>query len=808
MDRFVCIHGHFYQPPRENAWLEAVEYQESAAPYHDWNERITAECYGPNAAARILNDEDQIIDIVNNYASMSFNFGPTLMSWMERHAPDVYRAVIAADHESEHRYGGHGCAIAQAYNHMIMPLANAKDRHTQVLWGLRDFQHRFGRAPEGMWLPETAVDDPSLEALAEAGIRFTILSPDQARGVRRIGTDAWQDVEGGRIDPTMPYRRRLPSGKSIDLFFYDGAIAHGVAFEGLLADGARFAERLMAGYRENGASAGLVHFATDGESYGHHHRWGEMALAFALRRIARDSLARITVYGEYLALRPPTHEVDIRENTAWSCAHGLERWRGDCGCNSGRSWNQRWRAPLRAALDDLRDAVARPWEERAGRHLNDPWSARDDYISVILDRSRASVEAFFARHARHVLSPDDRREVLSLMEMQRHAMLMYTSCGWFFDDISGIETVQILEYAGRVIQLARDVLHRDLEPRFCQILEGAKSNVPERGNGADIYRALVKPSIVGPLEAGAHFAISSVFRSTVASATRYHFAFDVEDYEVRQRGSAKLAVGRVHVTSGLTWDSDSVTFGVLHFGDQNLSAGVRRSADLGDFASMAEEVTADFEQADLAQVIRQLDKHFGGVRYSLNSLFRDEQREILAPMLAAAVEETESAARQVFERRAPLVALVHELGIPLPRSLKTAAETVLNSALRRELERDEPDLERMRGILASVGRAGVGLDEASLRQLAGQRAVRAAEKLARDPSSPRLLDSLSAVVRAIKLFPFNVDLWRVQNVYWSLLHGDVGVSLCGDGGLSEEHSARRRRFLALGSDLGIRVPHP
>jgi alpha-amylase/alpha-mannosidase (GH57 family) len=334
MERYVCIHGHFYQPPRENPWLEAIELQDSAYPYHDWNERITAECYGPNAVSRILDSQDRIVRIVNNYARISFNFGPTLLSWMERKAPEVYRAVLDADVESRARYGGHGSALAQGYNHIILPLASLRDKRTQVAWGVADFVHRFGRRPEGMWLPETAVDVESLELLAEHGIEFTVLAPRQARGVRKVGDTAWTDVSGSRVDPSMAYRIPLPSGRSIAAFFYDGPISQGVAFEGLLHRGEQLAHRLLGAFAPARKHAQLAHIATDGETYGHHHRRGEMALAYALHYIETNKLATLTNYGQFLEKFPPTYEATVFDNSSWSCVHGVERWRSDCGCST------------------------------------------------------------------------------------------------------------------------------------------------------------------------------------------------------------------------------------------------------------------------------------------------------------------------------------------------------------------------------------------------------------------------------------------------------------------------------------------
>ena len=499
MSRFICVHGHFYQPPRENPWLEEIEPQRSAAPYRDWNERITAECYVPNAAARVLGARDLIVDIVNNYASISFDAGPTLLSWMEKAAPDTYRAILAADRAARARFRGHGAAMAQCYNHLIMPLATGRDKRTQVLWGLGDFEHRFGRKPEGMWLPETAVDLESLDLMAGEGVLFTVLAPRQAARVRPLSGGEWNDVGGGRIDPRRPYLCRLPSGRTIALFFYDPGISHDIAFGGLLRDGEGFARRLVAasGPASPDGRPGLVHVATDGETYGHHHRFGEMALAYALRRIESDGLAEVTVYGDFLERFPPAEEVEIFENTSWSCVHGLERWRSDCACSSGAhdGWSQAWRAPLRGAMDWLGERAAGIFERKLGPLVADPWQARDDYIRVVLDSSSASVEAFLTRHAGRALAAPDAARALKLLEMERHAMLMFTSCGWFFDDISNVETVQIMQYAARAIQLAREVSGVKLERGFIRMLKAAKSNVRQHRNGAVLYETLVRPAI-------------------------------------------------------------------------------------------------------------------------------------------------------------------------------------------------------------------------------------------------------------------------------------------------------------------------
>src|SRR5712664_893288 len=404
--RYICVHGHFYQPPRENPSLEAIELQDSAYPYHDWNERISAECYAPNATSRILDTEQRITQMVNNYAHISFNFGPTLLSWIEPNVPKTYQALLEADKSSQEKFSGHGSALAQAYNHMILPLANTRDKVTQVKWGIADFKLRFGRAPEGMWLPETAVNTETLEVLAASGIKFTILAQRQAGRIRKRGTRTWQDVSGKRIDPSRAYLVNLPSRKTISVFFYDGHISQGVAFEGLLDNGQRFADRLMSGFSDTRDWPQLVSIATDGESYGHHHRFGEMALSYALHHIETNKLAELTNYAQFLERHPPDHFVEIVENSSWSCMHGIERWRTNCGCNSGghAGWTQEWRETLRAALDWLRDQLIPLYEDKAALLLKNPWSARDYYIRVILDRSPENVGKFFACQATHPLA--------------------------------------------------------------------------------------------------------------------------------------------------------------------------------------------------------------------------------------------------------------------------------------------------------------------------------------------------------------------------------------------------------------------
>ncbi len=770
MDRYICIHGHFYQPPRENPWLEEIELQDSAFPYHDWNERVTAECYARNAASRILGENNLIVEIVNNYANISFNVGPTLLAWLEEKTPEVYEAVLEADRESQKRFSGHGSALAQAYNHVIMPLANRRDKVTQVVWGIRDFEHRFGRSPEGMWLPETAVDVETLEILVEQGIRFTILAPHQARRTRQIGSRAWRGVK--RFDPTMAYVCRLPSGRTINLFFYDGLVSQAVAFEGLLVRGEDFANRLRDAFSDDRSGPQLVHIATDGETYGHHHRYGEMGLAYALHYIETNDLARVTNYAEFLERHPPTHEVQIVEDTSWSCPHGLERWRADCGCSTGghQGWNQAWRAPLREGLDWLRDTLAPLYEENAGTLLTDPWKARDDYIDIILDRSPETHERFLADHARRPLTEPETVEVLKLLELQRHAMLMYTSCGWFFSDLSGIETVQVLQYAGRAVQLARELGGDALEQRFLERLEQARSNVPRHGDGRHIYERFVRPAMLDLSEVGAHYAVSSLFGEHPEQVAIGCYRAEREDYQTFEAGKVRLVVGRARFTSVVTHESALQSFAVLHFGDHNLNCGVRAFEDEEVYQTLVDEITEPFARADFPEVLRFLDKNFGGSTYSLRSLFRDERRKVLNLILESTLEEAESLHSQLYENHAPLLRFLKDLGIPPPKAVYASAEFVLNSRLRQALDSsDEFDLGRIGTLLDEAQMEDVSLDTASLEYVFRRSMERMAERLSASPTDLSLLQKLEEAAGLMESFSFEVNTWRVQNVFYEMV---------------------------------------
>ena len=829
--RFVCVHGHFYQPPRENPWLETVGVQSSASPFHDWNERITAECYAPNGASRITNQQGQIVRILNNYAQISYNFGPTLLSWLQEHAPRTYAAILAADKQSAERFGGHGSAMAQVYNHIIMPLASTRDAKTQIRWGIADFKHRFGRMPEGMWLAETAVSRAVLDLMAQEGIKFTVLAPNQCARVRPVpagqgsdngtaenaganaaheATHRWRDTPNASVDPTQPYRIKLDEGRSIAVFFYDGPTSRAIAFEGLLNSGENFGKRILsslgAGHGDHGSAprAQLAHVATDGESYGHHHRHGEMALSYALQWIEEKRLAKITNYGEFLAAFPPSWEAEIVEASSWSCFHGVERWRSDCGCNGGKpGWNQAWRGPLRAALDFLRDRTAPLALDFAEPLLMDFWAARDAYISLILDRGRANVDRFFEQHGKRLLTQQERVHLLELFELERHTQLMYTSCGWFFDEISGIETVQIIAYAGRVLQLAAKLFGNDgeaLEGEFLGLLARAKSNLSEVGDGAEIYRRSVQSARIDLEHAGAHYAISSMFRSYPASGSIFCFDVQRQAYDVLTSGRGKVGIGRARLRSRITEQTEDVGFAVLHLGDQNLSAAVKCFPDMDEAAwnKFNDQARSALRRSNLPELIHLIEDLFGSNTFSLASLFADEQQQILKRILKQTLTDLEDSLIRIYEEHATLLHYLRDSNVPAPSALELTAGFAINASLRRALEAEHFNPAELSRLLRRAEMDHVELDIPMLNYTADglmKRAMLALEAAVKSQQMSVLVETV-AIAESLRTLPGPSNLWHAQNI-WDQMRRSPGST--------GWHREWWESFRKLGSALRIAV---
>jgi alpha-amylase/alpha-mannosidase (GH57 family) len=766
--RFVAVHAHFYQPPRENPWLETVEVQDSAAPAHDWNARITDECYAPNTAARRLSPDNRVIGIVNNFEKISFNVGPTLMAWLARHRPDVHGSIVEADRVSR-EVRGHGNAIAQVFNHMIMPLASRRDQITQVRWGIGDFCARYGRVPEGMWLPETAVDIGTLEVLAEAGLQFTILAPHQAARIRPLAGGDWTEL-GENIDPSRAYRWTGPSGHTLALFFYDAPVSRAIAFEGVLRSGEALATRLLGAFHGERTWPQFVHCATDGESYGHHSRFGEMGLAAALERIEASGAAILTNHAAFLAANSPDHEVEIRDDTSWSCAHGVERWRSDCGCRQVPGTRQAWRAPLRESLDWLATEIDAIYEARASGLLKDPWAARDAYIDVLVDRTPATLERFFATQASASLNAETRVEARRLLEMERQRLLMFASCGWFFDDVAGLEPVQNLRYAAMAMQYLRELGGPDLEPAFVYRLRTAVSNDPEEGTGADVYRRRVRPAAADIRRLTAHYAINGLFETPPPEACVYAYQVTRLDETSAAYGDTALRVGRVRVSSDLTGEIREALYAVAHFGGHDITCGVRLSDDPAAYAALERELLDRYDRRSLTEVVRGFDAAFGHETFSVTDLFLEERRRVLSALLAKVVARHEFTVRHVWDETHALLDYLQEADVPIPETLGVVARRVLEQDVLAALEAGASQLAippRVFEVLAHARKLHLSPNLAAARPLIRRMVERAIEGVAQAPTEAAVAQAVSLVEAAHRLGS-GFGHWAAQNRFFAL----------------------------------------
>jgi alpha-amylase/alpha-mannosidase (GH57 family) len=685
---YIVLHGHFYQPPREDPSLNRIQRQPSASPFHDWNERILAECYRPNAFARVLDDQGQVVRIVNNYEYLSFNFGPTLLSWLEQQDVEVYQRILAADRLSSERLNGHGNAIAQVYNHIILPLANERDKYTQIRWGIADFQHRFGRYPQGMWLAETAIDAATVTALVECGIGFVILAPSQAQRIRPLGQTEWVDVSQNQIDPRRPYRCFTPDRDGyLDIFFFDGPISRDLGFGDMVYNSYHLAERIHSALRpakeaEFLREAQMINCATDGETFGHHKRGVERTLAYAFCEEFPRRGWQVGNYSHFLSQYPPTWEVQLKPVTAWSCAHGVGRWSRDCGCGGGGGWHQRWRQPLREALNWLRDQLAELYHTEAKAYLRDPWLARDRYIEVILDRERCA--SFLREHQSYRLTAEDRVEVLRLLEMQRYTQLMFTSCGWFFEELSRPEGVQILRYAARAIQLAAAVADVDLEEEFLYRLSKAPSNLDIYKHGDAIYRALVRPSLVGPHRLVAHHAMSSLFNGIPHRQSGSHgYVLDQVDRERLLLGGSTLVIGRVKLTFPTTREEHDLIYAMLHIGGWDFQCGVKSFAGRRSYEQLKTRLLAGSHSR--VQLILTLQDLFGPETFDLNALTDEDRQQMMRWLTQDTLTRLAQLYRQTYLDNYGVLMAFRADGLPIPEELLAAAQITLNQRLLSSL---------------------------------------------------------------------------------------------------------------------------
>jgi alpha-amylase/alpha-mannosidase (GH57 family) len=832
-DAFVAIHGHFYQPPRESPWLGVLEREESAHPFHDWNERIASECYRPNAHARIVDGQGKILNIINNYSHISFNFGPTLFRWLETRCPLAYQRILEADRESLKRLG-HGNAIAQVYDHLIMPLANDKDRETEVLWGISDFEKRFQRRPESMWLPEAAVDYPTLKVLVQQGMKFLILSPFQALRVRPLGGTKWTDVSNGQVDPSQPYRcfvrdgsgRKIPD-RFIDIFFYDGAISREVSFGDLLKDGNLFSDQLVKAYQPGKKRPQLIHISTDGETYGHHKKFGDMALAYALTEGLSSRGMEIINYGAFLKRFPSLHEVEIDEGpkgegSSWSCSHGVGRWKEDCGCSTGAQagWNQRWRKPLREALDSLRNELNQIFEREGESVFEDPRAARNGYIRVILDRSSENLRAFYEEFGRAGLSESGRIKGLRLLEMERHALQMFTSCGWFFADLAGLETILILQHASRAIQLAADFSAEGTEGRLLQKLSLGKSNLPDMGRGDQIYERFVRPKWVTPEKVVNHFAISSLFEDKEEEKEIFSFRVGKINYEKMEEGDRFVVLGQVRVTPEIIPEAGEYFFGLIPSKDDIFRTWVVESKKGLRFETLKAK-SAEGLGKDETELIQILGSILGNHTYTIRDSFREGRQSLLQRLIQKDVDEHRRIYGELFDKSRPSIETLAAAGLEIPYEIRVAAEVTLNDRLFREVEGLSKEFKviveqgRIDRIIEEAEQFGYRLrrDESSmiLNQMLNQKMDTLQKGMKKESpetmeAEAKRVDELVTLVDQAKKWGFELRKGEAQNIMHDMLDryfGELELSWWGWGPKTERPLPSSLILLAEKLDFNV-----
>lgn len=809
---FLTIHGHFYQPPRENPWLEAIELQDSALPFHDWNERINKECYNPNSVSKIVDSRNRILDVVNNYEYMSYNFGPTLLSWMEQFAPLTYERIIKADIESISEHNGHGNAIAQVYNHIIMPLANEHDKETQIKWGIRDFEYRFGRKPEGMWLAETAVDDDTLRILEANGIKFTILSPYQADKFKKKGDKEWTDVSWGNIDPARSYKYNIKSapGKSIDLFFYDGAISRSVAFDELLKDGNKFIKRLKEGVSDCRDFPQIVNIATDGESYGHHTKFGDMALAYVLKVKAKDEGFKITNYAEYLEKYRSDCEVEIKQASSWSCFHGVGRWKEDCGCSTGGhpGWNQKWRKPLREALDYLRDELVIIFEQEGPKYFDNVWEVRNKYIDVILDRNEMNVKKFQQENFKPDLSDEQKVHAMELLEIQRQAMLMYTSCGWFFSEISGIETVQIMKYAARAMQLATKFSNKDLETHFLEILSDAKSNIPEHGTGKDIFERFVKPSIVTTKQIASLWALSSLYQDFEDEESVYCYTIKKEAYKKVQKGSSTFVVGHIEIQSKITLQKSNVMFALMQYSGGDFHCAIKEYSDDFEFNKIKTNLIKTFLMNPLTEIIRAMDECFGKEYFTLKDIFIEERRKILQILLKGKLEKFSQTYQVMYDEGKGSIYHLQGLGLKIPDEFKISAAYALSHKFNDIVVHsggflDEDSIQQATDLNYEAKKIDIQLDKTPSNKIFSKKILQNINRLVHSFEIQQA-DVLLEIFDSINKLELQIDISEAQNIYFSKIYHKIGDII--ESWTATKRSSNKKfieMLLEIGENLNI-----
>jgi len=817
---WVIIHGHFYQPPREDPWAGVIDHQDSARPWHDWNDRINAECYAANADARVLDKDGRITGIVNNYEHISFNFGPTLLSWLERHDPRTYSAILEADARSVVWHEGHGNAIAQVYNHMILPLATERDKVTQIRWGLADFTSRFGRQAEGIWLAETAINMDTVLALVDEGVRFVILSPTQAQSVRFPGGE-WLDVSNNSIDTSVPWTVHTARG-DLAVFFYDLEVSRAVGFEHVLTNAGQFADRLVAAW--SGDRLGpLVNIATDGESYGHHEPFANMCLAAMISENGARPRFRLANYGQYLEKHPPQGEVRLKDGnaglgTAWSCAHGVGRWMDDCGCGGGGpgGWHQRWRAPLRAAFDVLRDQIWKVTMETVSGMIADIEAARNDYIQVIRSGEQVAAgkiseelhhgvfDAFVKRHALRELTEPEKRQLRALFEAQRYALYMYTSCGWFFAEISGLEGVQCMRYAARAIDLAEEWLPEDIEEQVLAVLETAPSNVGHFGNGRRVWNELVRKHVLDNERVINQFVLRHLFAGGPESGKMFYYSIALDGVEeTRSADGAFLFSGRARLEDGMSWSESSWFWFVRFMPPAGITFWTRSSAD-ARLGSWLREVFRTSLPAELQRHMKEwipralgiADLKFEERALLVEALFRDRIEGLERPDAASRLDS-------ILE----MAAVFGFHGVPLPEDVRPAIEMLCNAIIRRELVRlsagDEScDYALVARIFESARNTGLSINKKAVAVIYARQLVERYEAFASRPDDDPVWAALVTVLEFANRAGLEYDRRWIENRAWKDLHEIVGPAI---SRAKAEESTMVQRYLAAAEQVNLQI---
>lgn len=760
INKFICIHAHFYQPPRENPYLEKIEFQESAMPYHDWNERITLECYGPNLAARIVSSENKIIDLVNNYQHISYNFGPTLLHWMEKNQKYIYDHIILSD-QKNNKNSFYNSAVAQCYNHIIMPLASSLDKETQIIWGIKDFEYRFKRKPKGMWLSETAVDLETLTLMRKHQIEFIILSPFQAHKVRYHNAKNYQEVYSS-IDTRRPYYIKLKDDKKIFVFFYNGSIAKDMAFQDLLGDSEKFYNRFIQEFSNNSKEMQIVNVALDGETFGHHKKFADMALASFIKKVEREKNISLISYEEFLNRFEVKDEITIIENSAWSCAHGVGRWKEDCGCSISQraDINQKWRKPLFQAMHFLKNELLKIYLKKMSFFTKDPIKIRNEYIEIILDSSFKNIEKFIKTQTSKTLTEEEKTQFLKLLLMQKYSMSMFTSCGWFFDDLLNIETQQIILYAANAIELAKDISNIDLEEPFKKILQKAKSF--NNKNGEEIYNENIKPRIINLKKIAVFFSIYTLFESQENLKKYYCYSIEMKSHNLFYHNKKHLSLLEAQITSDTTLEKYHFYCAAIHFEDQNLIVGI--SENKINFDSIKDL----FFSENIDHLKQLLYDNFEIYEYSFWDLLIDDRRKIIDRIFDFSLNKIYKFTKKHYEKHYTLINEMHKRNITLSKSFINSLHILLNQTLLEEMQNfDLMKINKLTKTVQEMLKWGFDVEELAIYYL---------EKILEDLicsfqneiNDIHLLKQINHMLDLFEPFKLKIHLWKVQNIYFDI----------------------------------------